>query len=527
VVRLLVVSSPPSFIPGGDGGQYVALARELISARFIVPSINTIYYPGTQWVLPPLPVLLLAFLMSVFGSVGWAPFQILLALSITFDVATLIPLWQLSNSIFGEPTAYVIAAAYIAYPPALYTLTWAGYAPIIGVMLSVWCLLYSVKLVTTGHSALRNAAILGLLLGLTALSHDLSAFVLLGGIILLLVALALSRLRVSWRSTVHSPNALWHVLLSLLIASPAYLYWYAGRLDWLASAAGNQMSGGSNAIGVFEEYLTALRQPFGPLFEVEIVVLFPFLIYGIYLMARRYPSSAIAVLPFMLSPSLLALWKWNDPSLFIFLYYYIVLFSVPPIAFALISVVGSASSRTVRTAVYNFRRRRGVVVRAIGYGAIFLLIAVNSVTSVNFNTGSHTWFNECFDCSSSGPRLYDYSVLYWITGNVNRDSVIVAPGNLSNWGFYVCGYTGNPCIVAHGLQWLSQASERAESTAAQVLIYTPSENLTLTSYYIHKYDVSYVMTYTEQKIDVPKFYTEVYNDSFVKLYNVNQLASAG
>jgi hypothetical protein len=521
-VRLYVVSSSPSFIPGGDGGQYVALAREVISNKFLVPAVNTVYYPGTPWVLPPLPVLLLAALMSVFGSVGWVPFQILLALTIVFDVATLIPLWRLSSSLFGEPTAYVIAAAYVAYPPALYTLTWTGYAPIIGAMLSVWCLLYSVKVVAAGRGAMKNAIILGLLLGLTALSHDLSAFVLLGGIVLLLAALALLHLRASWHSTLPNSNALWHILLSLLIAAPAYLYWYAGRLDWLASVAGTQTSGGTNALGVFTEYITALQQPLGPLFGGEIAVLLPFLIYGIYLMAKGYSTAAIAVLPLLLSPTLIAIWKWSDPSLSVFLYYYIVLFSLPLVAFALVSVVGSVSTRAARTTVSNSPRRRGVALRTAGYGIILLLLAVNSVASVNFNAGSHVWFNECFACSPSGPRPFDYNVLSWMTGNVNRDSVVVAPGNLSNWGFYVCGYTGNPCIVAHGLQWLSQASERAESSAAQVLIYAPSENIMVTSADIRQYNVSYVMMYAAQTVQVPSFYTKVYNDTFVVLYSVHQ-----
>jgi hypothetical protein len=520
IIRLLVVSTPPAYLPGGDGGEYVSLSRELLASNFAVPALNSIYYPGTQWVLPPVPVMILGALMKILGSTGWTPFEILVALCILIDVSTIIPLWRLSKALFGESAAYLVSAIYVAYPPALYTLTWTGYAPIIGFTVSVWCLLYAQKVVTLEGSSLRASVVLGILLAFEALSHDVTAFVMLGGLFLLVVGLAISRLRSSWSASVPKRGALLYCLLSLLISSPAYVYWYGDRLGWVSTVTSYQQHAGLNVAALFNQFVSSLQQPLGPLFELNLVVLLPFFVYGIYLLVRRKPTYAMAILPFLVSPAILAALTWNDPTLSILFYYYLMLFSLPFIAFAVITVIQSLSRR-LNGRSGPMHPGGGRTVRIAGFVAVFVLLIVSSGTSLSFNRGSHTWFNECFECGTSGSQLFDYNALYWMANNINVNAVVVAPGNTSNYGFYVCGYDGNPCLVAHGLIWLSQSTERQESSAAQVLIYNSASNPNVTSQLIREYNVSYVMMPNLGPQRVPSYFALVYNDSSVFLYRVS------
>ena len=611
-VRLYVLSGPPSFIPGGDGGEYVSLARELLANGFAVPATNSIYYPGTPWILPPVPVYLLAGLVAAIGRSGWLPFQTVLGLCIAFDVATLVPLWRLSKKVFGGATPYVVAATYVAYPPALYALTWTGYAQIVGTFLFVVCASLAAALVLDEGGARWRWLALGAALGLTALSHDLSAFVVLGALLLLAVFLGvLSTARWGGLEGLN-PRAARQVVWSVAVGLPFYLYWYAGRIQWLLSLAPGPRSGPTDIFSLVTEYVNAIAQPVGPLLLVEALFLLPCFLGGVYLLFRRSPGAGVVIGSFFLSPALLAVWEWSDPSFSVLLYYYMLVLSLPLVACALLAAVDQFSLRVSgRRPVPGTRRNRA----AYTIGAVLVggLILANSVGGVAFNVGSHAWFNECFECGSppaygqlrvttspptdaliyvngtaagrwgswvtlppanysvsfqqvaglktpppetvrvasdtivkvtasyangtttlaysqaaglSRPRQFDFGVLYWMAGHVPASAVVVAPGNLSNWGFYVSGYDGNPTIVAHGLQWLSQAQERTESSAAQTLVYSSAANDSLTVQLLREYNVSYVMVYALNAGQVSKYYTLVYSDDMVNLYQVDAAAVA-
>jgi hypothetical protein len=527
-LRLIVVSTPPRFYTASDSGEYVSFAKELIANHFAIPKVNTLYYPGSPWIYPPLAVELFAYLVRLTGASGWTPFYLLTSLMVVVDSLTVIPVFLVSKRAFGELTAVIAVLIYAAYPPDLYALTWSGYPQIVATFLLGWIIYYFLLTVDAENQrSLRNALCLGLITGVLALTHDLTIFVVLFTNLFYCVFVVLKNVRgfVSSSQQMRKVMArIFKILVASLIALPFFVYWYLPRWQWVMSAASLTLGDGNGLESTILSFFSNIVQPLGPLYDFPIIFAV-LLVFSLYLAGSKRGDKAVeAVLSFLLAPILLILVEHGNGVLSARLSYYVFFPALILVAYALSSIVAKVQkprftfSDLIRIEGKGAALRGSGKARTAAYGLVLVLVALNAAGTVSFNMTSHTYFDRCFSCNSNEKLITDLPVLTWIHQNIPRHAVFAVAGDL---GYYVSAYDGNPAIVYHGLQYLTQPSEREESLAAYFLVYQASSNQSLAWYYIHEYNVSYVIVYNPPNTTLPYFYQIVYSDNQVSVLHIS------
>ena len=505
LLRVLVFISSPQFIAVGDAAEYVALARELAANNFAVPPHNTLYYPGTPWIYPPLGLELLAAIIRLTASSGWEPFYTLTGLMVVFDSLTVIPVFLLTKRVFDRGAALAAGLIFSSYPPDLYALSWSAYPQIVATFIVAWVLLLWVRAETDPHP-LRLNVFMGLLVGVVALVHDLTALILVG-VLLTYAVIGTIVGFVGRRRLSNSTSAAW---VSLAVCSPFMAYWYAPRLWWVEYAASSASTPQTLVSGV-NQFLQSFAIPVGVYYGYVIVYAL-LLIAFTYTMVTDFRPTTLTLICFGAVPVAIMVYKSTDITLLERLPYYTLLPTTIFVAKGL-----TYTCTRIEKAVKSFRpssRRTWAYTLAI----LLAFTAFTALSTVSYSASAHTYYAQCDYCNNKAEPLTDLSIYEWIETNTPTGSVFAAAGHI---GYYIAAYDGRPTIVYHPLDYLTQPSERYESLAAYTLVFTPDYNIVETLTYIIQYNVSYIVVYNTYNITVPYFYKPVYSDNLVTLYQVN------
>ncbi len=225
LVRIVIFF--PGHIPTGDVAQYATFAREISLNGGNIPSTNSLYMPGSNYIYPPLLFLLAYYLGKIASAFG--------PLGSTFYVNTLFLMAATFSSICsayiyykvrkdGENTRNFVTAIIVSlFSIDLYTLTWGGYPYIFAQFLLVIMLF---QLDERNPAGMRWVLVSSILAILVAFSHDLTYFLM----VWLLLVIALydlykRKMQVFYRM---------FVIISIAIA--AGLIWWLPRLSFVLSA---------------------------------------------------------------------------------------------------------------------------------------------------------------------------------------------------------------------------------------------------------------------------------------------------
>lgn len=518
VVGLLVISSSPAFIGGGDTSSYIAFAREIINNGFKIPATNSIHFPGSEWVYPPVVPYLFAVLSRFFGISGWQAFVFPAIVGVIANALIVVPVWKISNLLFGRLTATVTTLSFSIYLPNLYAITWGGYPQLFATLISAVILYFLIKIVTSNGN-LKDDLILALLLGILYLTHDLSSFVVASALVLMIVAIIL--FRIVRPKAIPSVRPALHLSLSLGISAPFFLYWYLPRLWWIKDAAfgpaSNVLQGNSSLASDL-----ASVQPIWIHLSPHIAYIGAFsLLVVVSIMAaflnRRIRGrilGLVAVSVFMFLPIFLMIWKVGDSVLFSRLSYYVFF----PAQIFLVSLVSPGIKHLLLNRnkfgwnKESYKRMVGIVLSVI----IVSLISVNYVHGTNSNILSHSYFTS-FDKNTTITQQID--TLNWIDNNIPKNSIVASEGQL---GFYLMGYAGLPTILYEPAKYLTQPVEWNESLAAYVLTNTPTQNVSKTASEILLYNISYVIIPGEEPL-VPSFYDVVFSSASANVFQIGKI----
>lgn len=519
IIRIVVISSSPSFIVGSDTPSYVAFARELINNHFLIPQTNAIHYPGSVWVYPPVLPEILALFMYAFKLSGFSSFYFLTFLSIIIDSFTIIPIWKATKLLFSRRTAVMSSLIFSCYLPDLYALTWGGYPQILATAIFAWIIYYVVKIVKAENSNVKTYVVPGLLLGLLALTHDISTFV-VGGSVTIYILLLLIYSVISRENTIkkRSFGSAIKLLPSLVISSIFVAYWYIPRIWWVFDAAFppsyiQSLNVPLTHQGFFSMIQANFQTFYGPL-DMSMFI-FPVLVLAIfYSIKRRKELSGIGFLfTIMISSALLILIEFRDQVLVSRLSYFIFLPALIIVSSAFERLLFSNKKHQSNNASETIFSKRS---RGIGISIVLsiILIAV-SAEGIYANMVSHSYYAG--NDPSANFNFVDSGSLQWIHSNTPQNAVFAAPGI---YGFYLMGYDGNPTLDYESPHYLTQPVEFNESSAAYTLIMTPLNNVSLTEHYISLYHVSYVVTLSQNSTNAPSFYHEVFKDNVLTIYYV-------
>lgn len=507
VLRWLVFSSTPRFQAVGDAAQYVALAKEIILNHYAIPSQNTLYYPGTPWIYPPLGLELFAITLGVVGSSGWTPFYVLAALMVAFDSLTVIPVYLTAKTVFDEETALAAGLLFAAYPPGLYALSWSAYPQTAATLLAAWALWLWARSEKGG--GVWGAFVMGLLVGLAALVHDLTAFV------LVCVLSAYSVLGFLWavlrrKGFSAATKSAW---LALAASSPFVAYWYAPRIQWVFYAA-SATSQPQTLLSAAQQFLGGFAIPMGVYYGYTMFYAV-FLAFSAFRLARDYKPSMLPLAAFGLVPLAIMGYEHSHVILLERLPYYTLfsatLFASRGLVLASRGVSGLASRLSARPS------------RLFGLALIAFFAAFTAFSAVSYSASAHTYYARCDYCGGAGQTLTELALYDWILRNTPPGSVFAAAGHV---GYYIAAYDGRPTLVYHSLDYLTQPYERYESLAAYTLVFEPAKNTAATLTYILEFNVSYVVVYDLHNVSVPYFYEPVYSDGPFTVYLVS-LGRAG
>ncbi len=513
---LAVMASAPSFIATGDASGYAVLGREIIDNGYMIPSTNTLHYPGSQWIYPPVVPYMIAFLLTFtgYGSSAFVSIMILGAILVSLSC---VPMYLVSRNLFGEVKGRIISLIFSCYPPSLYTLTWGGYPQLLAFVLMVWILYFALRFQDFKFQVLRSGLIEGLLVGALVLTHDVS------GIATVLVFAAvtvyfLTRRMLMGSNAETSRNAAFFAI-SFSMGMVAAIYWYLPRLQWVLYSIFPTSSPVYNGLvrsTVSGSFYSSLTEDLLALTQVAngLLALWPIMIIGVglflavlyHLLKHGFGSVKFLVLAFfVIVPLLLMVIEIGNPTLFARLSYIVILFSFPVVAYVVLEGISALQRRyDVSRGVKKHRGSTAVLLSAA------VLVISNGAVAIDFNAVSHAYYSVG---SANTPGVNGVAD-YFLNNVSNRDSIVCAPGYL---GYYISEHSGNPVFSFYNYSDLTQPAEWTESHVAYVLIFESYNESSLANSYVTQYIVSYVVIpHYVNKINSE--YKLVYQNEFYGIY---------
>ena len=522
-LSIFVLSSSPRFIAGGDTASYVAFAKEIIANGFFIPAHNALHFPGSQWIYPPVVPYILALIFRIFGDSGWLPFEIAGILGALLSAITVIPIWKVTNFIFGRLAATIATISFAFYLPNQYALTWGAYPQIFATLLLVMIFYYLVRLSNRKeeHST-RYVIYLSATLAILYLTHDLTSFVVLLSLgIFVLISFLIRYTSYKNEDSRNISFAGIRVLLAVIISSPAFIIWYIPTLWWVKDAAFGSPSTSivssngfslSSDISSIQQVLFHLN-PYIILVGILSILLIASIMRELIESVREEKLSRIlSLILFIVIPVILMSWKINDYVLFARFSYYVFPSGLIIVAGLLAHFLNNWHFTNNKSAKNNKTLPRNYIKPIFAF-SVLILLSINSVVGIDANFNSHTYFAKYTDNSTTSLQI---NSLNWINENIPHNSTIVSEGQL---GFYIMGFSGLPTLVYEPLNYLTQPTEWNESLAAYILISNPSLNLPKTLNLIYKYNVKYIVV-PENITNAPSFYYEIHSAPSLTVYKI-------
>ncbi|MCL5786332.1 MAG: hypothetical protein M1151_06675 [Candidatus Thermoplasmatota archaeon] len=490
---LFVLSSVPAFQAYGDVSIYSSLGREIAMNGFLIPQTNTLHYPGSVWIYPPVIPYMFAAIVSLTGPGTTEYFVFAFLGSILFSL-TCIPFYYVGRILFTEQTGRFASLLYAVFPPSLYIIGWGGFPQLLGFFIVVWILYIALKVQDQEFHFLKYTILEGILLGILSLSHDLSSFIVMLTFVSLSFYFVCRRLVLGRSSTV-TRNIAFSVG-SLAIGSVSVIAWYLPRIWWVIDAAlpgsspvyRSYATSSGHTISVLGAIYDDVFSQSPPVFGISInlgllvimLVIFPIALAYLWRLKNSGDKNAIMAL-FLLVPALIMLFEFRDSVLFSRVSYFVALFAFP--LFSRLAYVVIFTRRN--PGLYRGDRPTGTINSALTV-AVVVLVAANSALALGLGYSLHT-YNSPDGSQNDG---YLQVANFFLDNAMTRGKTVAAPGDL---GFFISGYAGNPALVYENYTLLTQPVEWNESHAAYVLIFQSSNSQSNVSSYVRDYGVSYVV----------------------------------
>lgn len=502
LLRFIVLASFPSFMPTSDSGQWIALAREIRQSSFLIPTTNSIHYPGSAWIYPPVIPYLLALISLAVGNSGPGLFYAVGILIVLFESLIIFPLYYAVKVISGFRSAILASGIFVGFPPFLYLISWTALPQIVAFLI-LSCIIYVMCVISdTAIATRRQIIVVSLLSFLLVFVHDLTAFVYA---ITLLVLIALYGFSKKEGNPSKSPLLRVHVI-SVIWTLIGLVIWYAPRIEWIRQFTTLTSSNGvsNNIFTVIKQDAIGLSQPLAiyNMFSYASIILFVLYIFFIYLLVVKYRHEKSPVLSIGIVFLAVVVVALPFTVLFVRLSYFILLMYIFLASLVMPRLLKRNASST----------RRKIKVKLVFTILMVLFIILYSTWGVIFSYHAHSYYMS----DSFNDQEQSLTAAKWIYNNVNHNDVIAASGSL---GVFIMGYSGNPVIDYQNASFLSQSSELNESNSAYVLIYKPTVDPTHTMEIISDYNVSIVIS-NLQSGAVPSFYNMLYTSGNISIYSV-------
>ncbi len=255
LVRIIIFI--PGKLPTGDVSEYATFVREIAQNGGAIPSINTLYFPGTLYIYPP-ALFLLTYVVSMgFSGIipagGYTSIYLLFIITAIFSSMDSAFIYWMVRKDHENIRNLVSAMFVIFFSIDLYAFPWGGYPYIVAQFLMV-ILLYEFS--RRDESGYRWIYISSALIILIAFTHDLSYFLVMFMVIFII---AFDLIKRKYRTVKLE-------LIPLIAGLASGGIWWIPRMRFVFSAI---LIGQGTAIGPIE--------PINNIFPI-ILSIFPFFI---------------------------------------------------------------------------------------------------------------------------------------------------------------------------------------------------------------------------------------------------------
>lgn len=480
VIRLMLFY--PTFVQGGDLGQFSTFVREIHMAGGLVPSQNLLYFPGTEYIYPPF-LFLMVNLINEMGHATFSPFASMREMLVVASIASAVTssvIYGLSRSDKSATRNLISGILLVLFMPDIYALSWGGDPFIIGEMFFVLTLLF-----LSFRSERKIAWIIGstVTLVLLALSHDLTWFFATFSVLVLLIY---DIVKGNWKLLVRG-------LIPFLSGVAVGLLWWLPRIRFVYDAFFITESTGYGAYETFSSS-TSYILVFVP-FAISVVAI---AVYSLY--RSDIKLSKVVWDPFIIAlvSSLIFIpFIVKSPTLGgRIMYFSIILGTIVVLRF-----FGKTSGPVLEM---RGGRRSAPASKILLVVLLIIVLVAVPFQVINAN-GSVAHYK-------SGYYQYDSALLEWGAGNLTKGTV-VAP----NIGNYISSVDGVPVII-YG-NFLVGGNQIEQRNAAISIVSDPSSQQSVA--YLHQYNISYVVVSTEYLSSLgnstffpTSLYTQVYSDKF-------------
>lgn len=490
----------------GDLLGYIALGKEISINSMVIPSVNTIHYPGSIWVYPPVVPYIAAIFVRISGKYA---LEMLSVFSVITVSLTSIPAMKLMRNLFGLREGSVGGVLYALYFPSLYEETWGGLPQLLAILL----LLILLAIITNRQNGFRKYDIAAVLfLGfLIPLTHDLTSILMLASIIISLLLFLTFRLAKS-REFILTVFATMGLVAGISV-------WYLPRLWWVIDSAfptHNRIFSSLSSV-VPSSYSTGILHSLYSVQQISsATALIPygwipviaFFVIAVIVLIKSVDFRHLPIAgPFFALPFALMLFYILNPVLSARFSYFVYLFSfvlVTPLFLKVITIVlRNAPRKLGRTDTLAY------AIRVTSVVAVAALVSL-SVSGMIYDAGAHSYY--AYD---GNQARFEYSVdAVDFLGHHYASGSVVANGTI---GFMIMAYDSIPVLEYQPLNYLTQPVEWNESFAAYEILHYPAGNLSMEM--IDEYHVSYVVMVPGIH-DLPAFFQQVYSNPYWVIYSV-------
>ncbi len=471
-IRVFILYAAHPYFFGGDLYTYIVFSHEIAANAYALPHTNTIHFPGSAWVFPPLIPYIVALLYSGHPI---AQLYLLTWIEIFLSSLTVIPLIHLSRKVSGEATALVTGLIYATFPGFIYLCLWGDLAQVAALLMFAALLnpLYSI-LTRPSLKSVTYAVALSILVGIT---HDLTFFVVVFLEFILLVYALISHFA---RNSL-SRQSLISVVTVFLVGSIVGGIWYFFHYTWIVSTilgGGNFLGTSSSFSSIYNNVMLAIATenglPYGYFF-LSFAIFFLLAISVVYTHhslkgAKVFLLDALVLIA--LIPMILVLRDAVLVSRFMYFLY------IPYTLFGGVFLYFVLSARTHSRALKPFLYLLKTV--AIVGIALYLSFAVIAAST------AHSYYIAGHD----GTFADEQNISSWIESHIGTNETVAAPQAV---GFSLMALGNLPVLVSENTSLLSQQLEINQSEAATTMI-LDSFNSGSVHYYASLYNIEYIVS---------------------------------